>query len=296
MRIAEINDYTLARGGCTLIDSFCMNLEVGQKAALLGANGSGKTSLLEDILQKAEWDKGVIRLGPGLKTGYLSQKAQFTEGAETIMDEVRSWGALSEDEAVKLTAPFLFKFEDRYKSLSVLSGGESNRLQLARLIYKKCDFLILDEPTNHMDIGSREVIGETLGRFEGTVLLVSHDRYFLDQLTECIFEIKDKQLFSFEGNFSDFFRLSYPVLPRLSGKTGQRKKMREGGKIHGHGNRAAELETRIQEGERQKLNLEKQLENALKYKNAPKGKQLADELKKLESRMEKMYGEWETLL
>jgi ATP-binding cassette, subfamily F, member 3 len=293
-RIAlQIKDFSLSYGDNILFEGAEMEIHSREKVALVGPNGSGKSSLLGALMREGDWDGDTLRIGPSQIIGYLSQVPSFSEGALTIREEVRSWGPISDEEAFKLTAPFSFAFEDMDKSLDVLSGGETNRLQLARLMYKKTNFLILDEPTNHMDIASREIIEEAVGQFAGTVLVVSHDRYFLDKLVDRVVEIREGRLFSFEGNFSEYFKSRYPVLPRLSGSIDTRGRERK------ESNRASgpaggiPLEMRIQECEDEKGKWEKVLKRALAANDQKEGRRAAVKLEQLNSRLDKFYAEWE---
>ncbi len=209
-------------GGRRLLEGASFDMRCGERVALVGANGCGKSTLLERIVNEGNWDSGPIRIGPSLKLGYLSQVPRFEHPRATILEEVRSWGPLSIDQAFAIVAPFLFAYEDLGKRIEVLSGGEQNRLQFARLVYQSSNLLILDEPTNHMDIPSREVIEAALERYEGTLLVVSHDRYFLNTVVDRVVEFQDRTLVSHEGDFSEFFAERYRELPKLSGAVGRR--------------------------------------------------------------------------
>ena len=293
-RIAlQIKDFSLRYGDNILFDGAEMEIHSREKVALVGPNGSGKSSLLGALMREGDWDGETLRIGPSQIIGYLSQVPSFTEGAVTIREEVRSWGPISQEEAFKLVAPFSFAFEDMDKNLEVLSGGETNRLQLARLMYKKTNFLILDEPTNHMDIASREIIEEAVSQFAGTVFVVSHDRYFLDKLVDRVVEIREGRLFSFEGNFSEYFRNRYPVLPRLSGNIDTRGRERKESSGSSGPTGGIPLEIRIQECEDEKGNWEKELKRALAANDQKEGRRAAVKLEQLNARLEKFYREWE---
>ncbi|HUX20424.1 MAG TPA: ABC-F family ATP-binding cassette domain-containing protein, partial [Spirochaetia bacterium] len=219
----------LSIGGNTLLEGASFHMRCGERVALVGANGCGKSTLLERIVHEGDWDNGPIRIGPSLKLGYLSQVPSFSHPKATILEEVRSWGPLSADQAFGFVAAFLFAYEDMGKRVGVLSGGEQNRLQFARLVYEGATLLILDEPTNHMDIPSREAIEGTLSRFEGTLLVESHDRYFLNGVVDRVVEFQERRLESHKGNFSAFFAGRYASLPKLSGSVVRRGLERRSG-------------------------------------------------------------------
>ena len=291
-RIAlQVKDFNWSFADRILFNQASLEINSREKVALVGANGSGKSTFLSVLLNQGDWDNHTLRLGPSQVIGFLSQNPEFNKNALTIEDEIRSWGPLTKDGAFNIARNFSFIYEDLEKRLAVLSGGEVNRLQLARLMYMKTNFLILDEPTNHMDIRSREMIEEAIGNFSGTVLVVSHDRYFLDQLVDRVIEIDQGQFNSYEGNFSEYFNNKFPVLPRLSGKIKSRGRERKTDNPSADFD-SRNLERRIQEAEDEKSRLERDLEKAFAVKDLKKGKKIAGELDKLSTRLEKMYSQW----
>ena len=294
-RIAmQVKDFSWAFEDKVLFDKAELEIHCREKVALVGPNGCGKTTFINAVLNHADWNEKNLRIGPSQNIGYLSQVPSFNEHARTIEDEVRSWGTITREGAFSIAKNFSFSYADMEKRLSVLSGGEVNRLQLARLMYHKTNFLILDEPTNHMDIQSREMIEEAVKLFKGTVLVVSHDRYFLDQLVDRVIEIDNNKLNSFTGNFSEYFKAKYPALPRLSGEIkkrgGERKK-----EERNLTNNSLHLELRIQEEEDEKAVLEKELKEAFSKNDHQKGRKIASKLEKLSSRLDKLYIQWEKI-
>lgn len=287
----QIKDFSMGFGERLLFDKAEIEISCGEKVALVGPNGSGKTTLINAILNQGDWHNKALRIGPSQKIGYLSQTAVFNERAVTIEDEIRSWGPLSRDMAFGIASHFSFEYIDLEKPLAVLSGGEVNRLQLARLMYLKINFLVLDEPTNHMDIRSREAIEKAIALFQGTVLVISHDRYFLDQLVERVVEVENAKLVTHDGNFTEYFKKKYPVLPRLSGEV--KKRGAERTKAGPKKVNTAELEKRIEGCEREKLSLEREMEEAFTGRDRSSGLKAAARLEKLTARLEKLYLEWE---
>lgn len=290
----KVSDFSWGFGEKILFQKASLEIYAGEKVALVGPNGSGKSTFIKTLLSEGSWEHRYLRIGPSQKIGYLSQVPQFSSEALTVCDEVRSWGALTREGGFQIIRNFSFSYEDMDKRLSVLSGGEINRLQLARLMYQETNFLILDEPTNHMDIESRESIEEALFRFKGTVFVVSHDRYFLDKLVNRVIEIHNREFDSYSGNFTDYFKSRYPVLPRLKGDVKNRgaERSRE---IKDIPVNISLLESRIESCEKEKILLEKELNELLKHRDYQKGKKISLKLEKLSSRLEKLYDEWEKL-
>jgi len=285
----DVRKFNFAYEDKILFTNANLKIECGEKVALVGPNGVGKTSFINIILNNGDWMSDGLRIGPSQKIGYLSQTPTFNKESITITDEIRSWGPLTRDESFNIAKKFSFEFIDMDKHLSVLSGGEINRLQLAKIMYREANFLILDEPTNHMDINSREIIEKAINSFNGTVLIISHDRYFLDQLVDRVIEISNYKFNSYPGNFSDYFKKRYPVLPMLNGNINRRAKEKSK-KITTYS--LNDIEKRIEETEAEKLILENKLKE-LFYNNKHKdGRKLAIKLEKLEARLDKLYGEY----
>ncbi|MBR9752462.1 ribosomal protection-like ABC-F family protein [Bacillus anthracis] len=172
-----------------------------ERAAIVGRNGTGKTTLLKLLLEEIEPDAGEIRIGSSVKIGYLSQHA-YGNMKSDVLEAFREYVAVTEGEARHILAKFLFYGPAVFKKVTQLSGGEKMRLRLAQLMYQDINFLILDEPTNHLDIESREVLEEALEQYNGTILAVSHDRYFLNKLFEKTYWIDEHKLFEFAGNYA----------------------------------------------------------------------------------------------
>jgi ATP-binding cassette subfamily F protein 3 len=174
----------------------------GEKIALLGANGTGKTTLLKIISGRLQADAGQVIYGKNLSIGYYDQELGGLDLEQTVLEEIRNVKPISEEEARSFLASFLFKGDDVFKKISVLSGGEKSRLLLAKLILEENNFLILDEPTNHLDIQSKQVLEDALNDFDGTLLVVSHDRYFLDQVVEKVFELESGRIRIYPGDYT----------------------------------------------------------------------------------------------
>lgn len=175
------------------------------RLAILGNNGTGKTTLLKMLLEDIELEEPKFKWGSKLKIGYLAQEVSFVDDEESILDYFMNTHNVNQAEARKELAKALFIRDDVYKKIKVLSGGEKSKLKLCSLTFNQINFLILDEPTNHLDIDSREVLEEMLEEFKGTILFISHDRYFIKKIATRIGEIEDKQITYYEGDY-DYFR------------------------------------------------------------------------------------------
>ncbi|MBJ8107173.1 MULTISPECIES: ribosomal protection-like ABC-F family protein [Bacillus cereus group] len=185
----------------SLFEKVNLHIRFQERSAIVGRNGTGKTTLLKLLLEEMKQDAGEIRIGSSVKIGYLSQHA-YGNMKNNVLEAFRDCVAVTEGEARHILARFLFYGPAVFKKVTQLSGGEKMRLRLAQLMYQDVNFLILDEPTNHLDIESREVLEEALEQYNGTILAVSHDRYFLNKLFEKTYWIDEHKLFEFAGNYA----------------------------------------------------------------------------------------------
>jgi ATP-binding cassette subfamily F protein 3 len=176
----------------------------GERVGLVGPNGAGKSLLYRLILGQETPSGGEIRVGPSVEIGYYAQEHDILDYDRTLLDTVRHAARLSENGAVSFLGRFLFSYEQARGPVSNLSGGERSRLQMALLTLSEANFLTLDEPTNNLDIPSAEVLEAALQEFEGTVLVISHDRYFLDRVVNRIVELEDGTLTEYLGGYSDY--------------------------------------------------------------------------------------------
>ncbi|MFS0879095.1 ABC transporter ATP-binding protein [Bacillus sp. 7586-K] len=188
-------------GSRSLFEKVNMLVQYKDRAAIVGENGTGKSTLLKLILQENEPDNGMVKVGSNVKVGYLSQHVFQNIGDEKLIDVFRSEVSVNEGEARHILAKFLFYGPAVFRKVNQLSGGERMRLRLAQLMYQDINLLILDEPTNHLDIDSCEVLEEALEDFNGTILAVSHDRYFLNKLFTKIYWLENGTVHFFDGNY-----------------------------------------------------------------------------------------------
>jgi len=187
-----------------ILDDINFLIRHGERVGLIGANGAGKSVLLRLILGREQPTNGEIKIGPSVKVGYYAQEHETLDFNQTLIDTVRLSGNMSESNAVSFLIRYLFTYQQATQKIGSLSGGERSRLQLALLVLSGANFLLLDEPTNNLDIASAEVLENALNDFNGTVLVISHDRYFLDRTVNRIFELKDSKMSEHIGGYSDY--------------------------------------------------------------------------------------------
>ncbi len=183
-----------------------LQIHYGEKIALIGKNGTGKSTLLKIIMNEDCEYTGKIKIGQSVNIGYIPQEIKFEDDNQTILNFFEQFDNRNETEIRTSLAKYMFRGNDVFKKVSSLSGGEKVRLILAKLLKQNINFLILDEPTNHIDIETRELLEEAIKEYSGTVLFVSHDRYFINNLAERIVEVKEKRFFSYVGNYDDYLR------------------------------------------------------------------------------------------
>lgn len=183
-----------------------LQIHYGEKIALIGKNGTGKSTLLKIIMNEDCEYTGEIKIGQSVNIGYIPQEINFEDDNQTILNFFEQFDNQNETEIRTSLAKYMFRGNDVFKKVSSLSGGEKVRLILAKLLKQNINFLILDEPTNHIDIETRELLEEAIKEYSGTVLFVSHDRYFINNLVERIVEVKEKRFFSYVGNYDDYLR------------------------------------------------------------------------------------------
>ncbi|RDU36300.1 ABC transporter ATP-binding protein [Neobacillus piezotolerans] len=189
-------------GGKTLFEEASLLVQYLDRTAIVGPNGAGKSTIIRMLLNEVEAEKGKVKVGSNVKIGYLSQHFSPAEPNRRLIDAFRDEVHVAEGEARHILAKFLFYGPAVFRSVGQLSGGEKMRLRLAQLMHQDINFLVLDEPTNHLDIDSREVLEDALEDFKGTILAVSHDRYFLNKLFNKTYWLYNRKLYSFEGGYT----------------------------------------------------------------------------------------------
>lgn len=283
----------------------------GDRVGLLGPNGAGKTTLLRTIIGELAPLSGSVTLGHNVRIGYYSQTHAGLDYARTVIDEIRYVSPLSEEGARSFLGRFLFSGDDVFKSISALSGGERSRVALAKLTLQGSNFLILDEPTNHLDLQSRQFLEEVLGDFEGTLLFVSHDRYFVDSLATKVWVIEDGVLIPYLGNYTEYRTRKRPLVldvpapsrtvaqeasvPTKADKAGATAARATNKRNRGRVRTVEDVEKDIEKAEAQVKRIEEQLAEAALKADADQLKQLSAEHEQAKSHVDKLLTEWEEL-
>lgn len=206
-QVLILDDLSIGFPTRTLASHLDLTLRRGERLGVIGGNGTGKTTLLRTILGEQRPLGGELRWGSGVKTGYYDQRLSLVDERNSVLEELRTVApsTVPDGELRGFLGRFLFTGDDVFKTVANLSGGEKGRLALARLIYSNVNVLILDEPTNHLDIASCEALEAALNEYTGTIITVSHDRYFLDQIATRILFFSDDGVESFDGSYTEFY-------------------------------------------------------------------------------------------
>ncbi|HPE88119.1 MAG TPA: ABC-F family ATP-binding cassette domain-containing protein [Spirochaetia bacterium] len=296
----RVEGYSKAYGDRVILEPSGFTVMNGERVALVGPNGSGKTSLVRDIVELGSWDDGRLRVGPSMVVGYCAQAQEVFDPGRTVEEEFLKILPTRKDALAHL-GRFLFSWDDLGKRVSSLSGGELNRLQLARASAMRANFLILDEPTNHLDIPTREAVEDALADFDGTVLVVSHDRYFIEKVAERIVFIDGRRLVEYEGGFAEYWRdvgsagAAAGRRPVARGLEGRGRATVAGGPARGAARGAGVsdgLESRIEAMEREKERLERASAAAFDERDFKKAKAVAAELERHNAVLQKLWAEY----
>jgi ATP-binding cassette subfamily F protein 3 len=253
--VIEADSISKNYGELSVLQNISLSVDRNSKIAFVGQNGQGKSTLAKIIVGDIK-SEGVVKLGHNVQIGYFAQnQAEYLDGSKTVLDTmIDAANEKNRSKVRDILGSFLFKGDDAEKFVRVLSGGERNRLALAKLLLQPLNVLIMDEPTNHLDIKSKNVLKEALKKFEGTLLLVSHDRDFLQGLVNKVYEFKDKKINEYLGDI-DYYLEEKKV-----------ENLRE-----------VELKTKIK--------VDKPINNKLTYNNQKKLKSLNNKLSKVESKI-----------
>jgi len=203
-KVLELANISKSFGEKVVFSNLNETIWHGERVGLIGANGAGKSVLLRMILGQEMPDAGEIKIGPSVSIGHYAQEHETLDFNQTLLDAVRYAGEMNESRATAFLLRYLFTYKQVSQKIGELSGGERSRLQLALVVLSGANFLLLDEPTNNLDIASAEVLENALEDFLGTVLIISHDRYFLDRTVDRLLVIEDKGLKEYQGAYSDY--------------------------------------------------------------------------------------------
>ena len=268
-----------------------VNLSIGRNdsIALIGENGCGKTTLIKLIMGEETCDGGIVRVSSNVKIAYMPQIIRFDDESATVLDTLRYSFDLTEEKARSILASFRFKAPDVLKKVGNLSGGEKSRLKLCLLMQEKVNFLILDEPTNHLDIGSREWIEEAVSDWGGTMLFISHDRYFLNKFASKIWSMKNGNITDFFGSFEEFLEFSVTANQLTQS---QPKKKKAASKPKAQPVKKVSMETLIYEAESELDKINATIETNVSNSDYEQIKPLYEKKQTLEEQIEALYSEW----
>lgn len=292
-----------------LFENVSFEIKRGEHVAVIGDNGTGKTTLLKIINELLPMDSGIIKLGTNVEIGYYDQEHHVLHMDKTLFEEISDdYPDLTNTEIRNTLAAFLFTGEDVFKKISALSGGERGRVSLAKLMLSEANFLILDEPTNHLDITSKEILETALNAYEGTVLYVSHDRYFINKTATRILELTHQQFVNYIGNYDYYLEkkeLLTPVsdTPAANGKAEAPSTQKLDWKqqketqalLRKKENDLKKCEEKIETLETKNAALDDEMAKSEIATNSAKLQEIAKEKAAVEAELETLYTKWEEL-
>lgn len=291
-------------GSHILFKDLTIHIKKGETVGLIGPNGAGKTTILKMITGEKKPDTGFIQLGNNVKMGYYSQEQERLHPKLTVLDEVRDTFNFGEKEARNILGMFLFRGDDVFKTVGMLSGGEKARLSLLCLFLEKPNFLILDEPTNHLDIPTREIMEDAIEAFGGTCLVVSHDRYFLDKVADRILELDHGKLTEYLGNYS-YYKEKKQDLEAFEKERNGKEEEEEKEKEEKPRENEHQVKTEVSAADVSKLSHVEmeigRLEATMKMytvqmsMNPENYAELADEYAEAKKKLDKLYEKWDEL-
>ncbi|MBM6829127.1 ABC-F family ATP-binding cassette domain-containing protein [Anaerotignum lactatifermentans] len=298
-------------GGQTIFRHVNFDVKRGEKVAIIGPNGVGKSTLFKMVLGEVSNDTGMIRFGTNVHVGYYDQEQQKLDERKTIFDEISdTYPNLTAGQIRNVLAAFVFTGDDVFKPISALSGGEKGRVSLAKIMLSKANLLMLDEPTNHLDMFSKEILEDALNRYEGTVVYISHDRYFINKTAEKILELSPDGVTQYAGNYDYYLEKKaeqerkaleqakdnpVPTAPQtisdtksdwLKQKEQQAAERKLAAKI-------ARVEKAIEEAEAAMAKADEDM--AAVGTDYAKAQEIYEEKQKIEAQLETLYEEWESL-
>ncbi|MCI8745078.1 MAG: ABC-F family ATP-binding cassette domain-containing protein, partial [Lachnospiraceae bacterium] len=296
-------------GSLSLFQDLNFEIKRGERVALIGNNGTGKTTILKILNGLLDADEGSFCLGTKVKIGYYDQEHHVLHMEKTLFEEISdAYPSLDNTKIRSTLAAFLFTGDDVFKRIGDLSGGERGRVSLAKLMLSEANFLILDEPTNHLDIVSKEILEEALNRYTGTVLYVSHDRYFINTTATRILDLTERQLVNYIGSYDYYLEKREELSPALSPDTREPvKEAAPAGKLDWKQQKEKQAQIRKRENDLKRTEQEifalesrtKEIDTLLTreeiYTNTTECLKLHQEKESLTTRLETLYTQWETL-
>lgn len=301
-----VNELAKSFDGKKLFEHVSFDIRRGEKVALIGPNGIGKTTLFRIILNMTDLDRGECKLGSGVEVGYYDQEHGTLNSDKSIFDEISdTYPNLKNTQIRNVLAAFVFTGDDVFKKISMLSGGEKGRVSLAKIMLSNANFLILDEPTNHLDLASKEILEKALATYTGTVLYISHDRYFINATAQRIIELTAEGVNNYYGNY-DFYlekrqqnkqeeEQQQNSINESIGKLDWQKQKEEQANKRKIENRIKKIEDEIAQIEDEITQIDSELELPEIYTDAEKSRELFERKQELQSRLDEMYEEWENI-
>lgn len=293
-----------------LFEDLNFQIKRGERVAIIGSNGTGKTTILKILNQVIPADNGSFRLGSKVHIGYYDQEHHVLHMEKTIFEEISDdYPKLTNTEIRNLLAAFLFTGDDVFKPISALSGGERGRVSLAKLMLSQANFLILDEPTNHLDITSKEILEEALNNYEGTVLYVSHDRYFINKTATRILDLTNHKLVNYIGNYDYYLEKKEELTdiydPEVreevytetvsATKMDWKQQKEEQARLRKRENDLKKTEKAIEELEQRDSEIDEEMANPEVATNVAECVRLSKEKAEIAEKLEKLYEKWEEL-
>ena len=302
--VLSVEGLSKAFGGNRLFDNVSFEIKKGEKVALIGNNGTGKTTILKIINHIIDADAGKVKLGANVEIGYYDQEHNVLHMDKTAFDEIGdAYPDMTNTQIRNMLACFLFTGDDVFKKISDLSGGERGRVSLAKLMLSNANFLILDEPTNHLDIMSKEILESALNRYTGTVLYVSHDRYFINKTASRIMELSANTVTNYIGNYDYYLEKRDILAPKEVKQVSSEKntavkddwkaQKEEQAKLRKRQNDIAKIEKSIEQLEKDNSELDEQLALPEVYSDVKQLMKLNEKKQEIEKKLEKLYEDWE---
>ena len=308
--VLTVEDLSKSWPGQRLFSHLSFSVKRGERVAVIGANGTGKTTILKILNGLTPPDGGSIRLGSNVQIGYYDQEHNVLDMDKTIFDEISdAFPSLTGTRIRNVLAAFLFTGDDVFQPIHTLSGGERGRVSLAKLMLSNANFLILDEPTNHLDITSKEILELALNQYTGTVLYVSHDRYFINQTATRILELVNESLVNYIGNYDYYLEKKEELTARYTNaapentaaaaptetKLSWQQQKEEQAKRRKKENQLKKLEDEISGLEQRSSEIDELLSQPDIATDAARCTELAKEQSDIQNRLEELFEQWEVL-
>lgn len=312
--VLSVEDLSMSFGNNKLFSNVSFEIKRGEKVAIIGPNGIGKSTLFKIILNELKPDFGKVVLGVNVNPGYYDQEHHELDDKNTIFDEIHNaYPNMTNGEIRNVLASFVFTEDDVFKTIGTLSGGEKGRVSLAKIMLSKSNFLILDEPTNHLDMYSKEILEDAINNYDGTVLYISHDRYFIDKTAERTLELSRDGITQYLGNYSYCMekKAEKARIEELSkensktpiqsasvhsdSKTDWLAQKEEQAKARKKANDIKKVEDEIEKTENLIKSLEEKLFDPEISADSGKVKELYEEKVSLEEKLEELYEKWEEI-